>query len=51
MQDEEIKSIIIEAGFSGDNIEDIIASYSQELMFDRFNGFEGLFFYEFLQVL
>jgi hypothetical protein len=48
---EEIKSIILESGFKGENIEDIINSCYHELMFENYQGFEGIFYHEFLQCL
>lgn len=48
---EEIKSIILESGFKGDNIEDILNSCYHELLFDNYQGFEGIFYHEFLQCI
>lgn len=48
---EEIKSLILESGFNGENLEDIINSCYHELMFENYQGFEGIFYHEFLQTV
>lgn len=48
---EEIKSIINESGFKGENLEEILNSCYHELQFENYQGFEGVFYHEFLQSL
>jgi len=48
---EEIKSIINESGFKGENLEEILNSCYHELLFENYQGFEGIFYHEFLQSL
>ena len=48
---EEIKSIINESGFKGENLEEILNSCYHELLFENYQGFEGVFYHEFLQSL
>ena len=48
---EEIKSIIMESGFKGENVDEIITRCYHELLFENYQGFEGIFYHEFLQCL
>lgn len=49
MLKEEIKSLIQEAGFKGDNLDDIIDTCYKELFSEeKYQGFEGIFYYEML---
>ncbi|KRX01888.1 hypothetical protein PPERSA_05727 [Pseudocohnilembus persalinus] len=49
---EQIKSLIIDAGFKGDNLDDIVSTCLTQLINeDKYSGFEGIFYYEFLQVM
>lgn len=49
MLKEEVKSIIQEAGFKGDNLDEIIDTCYKELFNDdKYQGFEGIFYYEML---
>ena len=52
MLKEEIKNIIQDAGFRGDNLDEIIDTSFKELFVEeKFQGFEGIFYHEYLQVL
>lgn len=52
MLKEEVKSLIAEAGFKGENLEEIVNTCFLELFAeDKYQGFEGIFFYEYLQVM
>ncbi|KAL4509138.1 hypothetical protein ABPG72_018069 [Tetrahymena utriculariae] len=52
MLKEEVKALITEAGFKGDNLDEIVNTCFQELLSeDKYQGFEGIFFYEYLQVM
>ena len=51
MLGEEIKSIIQEIGYQGDNYDEITQTCFHKLYFDNLQGFEGIFYYEFLQCL
>ena len=48
MYSEEIIQIILDTGFTGDNVDDIIKQCYTELLFDNYTTFEGIFYYEFL---
>lgn len=48
---EEIKSIIHESGFKGENLEETINNCYHELLFENYQGYEGIFYHEFLQVI
>lgn len=48
---EEIKSLINESGFKGENIEETINNCYHELLFENSQGYEGIFYHEFLQVI
>ncbi len=48
---EEIQGIIRDVGFQGSNIAEVVTTCFQELQIDHFKGFQGVFFYEFLQVM
>ena len=48
----EIISIVKETGFSGENIEEIVDTCWNDIMpGEKYEKFEGILFYEFLQVL
>ncbi|CAD8095737.1 unnamed protein product [Paramecium sonneborni] len=52
IRQEEIKQLIQDSGYKGDNLDGIIKTAYKELFHDeKFNGFEGLFYYEFIQVM
>jgi hypothetical protein len=52
MLKEEVKSLIQEAGFKGDNLDEIIDTCYKELFNDdKYQGYEGIFYYEMLQVI
>ena len=48
---EDIRTIIIESGFKGENMEDIISTCFHELFLDVFQGHDGMFYFEFLQII
>lgn len=49
---EEIKNLILEAGFKGENLEYIVNTCFNEFMqHDKYSGYEGVFYYEYLQMM
>ena len=48
----EIQSMVLDLGFQGDNIEEIVDTcFSEVTPGDRYNNFEGLFYNEYLQAI
>ena len=51
--DQQIQQLIKDAGFHGENLEDIVTTCRTQLQQgeEKNQGFEGIFYYEFLQVM